>query len=159
MKKMLLVLCVVMMGSLFASATHYTVTLNSFCDSWDLNLNKGYNFNTGLPFPTKVYVWGHHDVPAVCTGTFETIGMKHGAGSTVPPNNLFGTSNAVFDISDTEGGSIPVEFLIRVTNGCGAAAYLGGDAFGVASSVFVNEDTCTVGPAPTRVGLKPMIPR
>ncbi len=155
MKKMLLVLCVVMMGSLFASATHYTVTLTNFCDSWGLTLDKG-NTPAGALAP-KVYVWGVHDPAAVCTGTLDTIGQKHGASAKVPPNNISNTSNAVLDISDVEGNPTPIEFLIRVTNGCAAAAYLGGQSFG--GNFFINEDTCTVGPAPTRTGLKAMVPR
>src|SRR5712692_412143 len=137
MKKMLFVLCVVMMGSLFASATHYTVTLTNFCDTWSLTLDHG-NTPAGLSAP-KIFVWGAHDVPAVCTGTFDTIGQKHGANFLVPPNNISGLSNPVLDISDTEGGATPVEFLIRVTNGCAAAAYIGGQSFG--GNFFINEDT------------------
>ena len=155
MKKMLFVLCVVMMGSLFASATHYTVTLTNFCDTWGLTLDRG-NTPAGLLAP-KVFVWGVHDAPGVCTGTLDTIGEKHGANFHVPPNDIYGTSNPVLDISDVEGNPSPVEFLIRVTNGCGAAAYTGGQSFG--GNFFIAEDTCTVGPAPTRTGLKSMVPR
>src|SRR5713226_2507135 len=53
MKKMLLVLCVVMMGSLFASATHYTITLTNFCDTWRLNVHHD-NTPAGLLAPKKV---------------------------------------------------------------------------------------------------------
>ncbi len=155
MKKMLLVLCVVMMGSLFASATHYTVTLTNFCDSWGLTVDHG-NTPAGLLAPKK-FVWGVHDPAAVCTGTFDTIGMKHGVAFNVPPNDIFGTGIANLDIFDVEGNPAPIEFLIRVTSGCGAAAYVGGQSFG--GHFFIAEDTCTVGPAPTRTGLKPMVAR
>ena len=155
MKKMLFVLCVVMMGSLFASATHYTVTLNDFCDTWGLTLDKG-NTPAGALAP-KVFVWGVHDAPGTCTGTLDTIGMKHGASAKVPPNDIFATSNALLDIQDVEANPNTIEFTIRVTNGCGAAAYIGGQTFG--GHFFIAEDTCVVGPAPTRTGLKPMVAR
>jgi hypothetical protein len=155
MKKMLLVLCLVMMGSLFASATHYTVTLTNFCDTWDLTLDKG-NTAAGTHAP-KVYVWGAHDPAGTCTGTLDTIGQKHGASAKVPPNDFFGSSQAVLDISDVEGSPSPIEFLLRVTNGCAAAAYTGGAGFG--GNFFIAADTCTVGPRATKAGLKPMIPR
>jgi len=160
MRKMLLVLCVVAMGSALASAaasTHYTVTLNDFCDTWDLTLDKGVNINTGTAIGPKVFVWGFHDVPNVCTGTLDTIGQKHGASAKVPPNDLFGSSQAVLDINDGEGAGIPGEFLIRVTNGCGAAVYEGGGDFG--ANFFIAEDGCTVGAAKRKAGLKPILPR
>ncbi len=166
MKKVLLAVCVVMMGSMFASAasTHYTVSLTTFCDIWNLTLDKGFNGITGLPTAGKVFVWGDHDLNTNCgLGVdLDTIGQKHGASAKVPPNDLFGTSQAVLDIQDTENAALsgsqePVEFLLRVTNGCGAAAYIGGTGFG--ANIFIAEDTCTVGPAPSRKGLKPMIAR
>jgi hypothetical protein len=157
MKKIVLVLCVVMMGSLLASAapTHYSVALTNFCDTWSLTLDKGHT-PAGTLAP-KIYVWGVHDAPGTCVGTFDTIGQKHSASAKVPPNNISATSQAVLDISDVEGNPTPVEFLIRVTNGCAAAVYIGGQSFG--GNFFLAEDTCTVGPAPTRTGLKAMVPR
>jgi hypothetical protein len=158
MKKMLLVLCLVMMASLLASAapsTHYTVTLTNFCDTWDLTLDKG-NTAAGTTAP-KIYVWGVHDPAGTCTGALDTIGQKHGANAKVPPNDLFGSSQAVLDISDAEGFPSPIEFLLRVTNGCAAAAYTGGASFG--GNFFIAADTCTVGPRAQKAGLKPMIPR
>src|SRR5258706_11625452 len=105
---MLLVLCVVMMGSLFASATHYTVTLTNFCDTWGLTVDKG-NTPAGTLAP-KLFVWGVHDAPGTCTGTLDTIGFKHGANFHVPPNDIYGTSHAVLDIQDVEANPNTVEF-------------------------------------------------
>jgi hypothetical protein len=158
MKKMLLVFALVAVCSLAASATQ-TVTLTNFCDTWDLHVDRGHNpFGASAP---KIFVWGTHDTPGTCTGTLDTIGMKHGANAFVPPNDIFLTSHAVYDISDVEGGANSIEFTIRCggTSGSGAAAFIGGTSLG--GHFFLAEDTatCSGKPAPTRTGLKPMVPR
>jgi len=158
MKKMMLVLALVAACSLAASATQ-NVALTNFCDTWDLHVDKGNN-PAGASAP-KIFVWGSHDTPGTCTGTLDTIGMKHGANAFVPPNDLFGTAHAVYDISDVEGGTIPIEFTIRCggASGSGAAAFTGGTSFG--GHFFIAEDTatCSGKPAPQRVGLKSLVPR
>ena len=156
MKKMLLVLCVVLIGSMLASAKAktYTVTLNDFCDIWTLTLDKG-NTSAGSLAP-QIYVWGNHDLLSRCgLANYDTIGQKHGANAKVPPNDAFGTSQALLDIQDTENAPSPVEFTLRVTSGCAAAAFAGGASFG--GNFELAEDGCAVGPAPTRTGLKPMV--
>jgi len=158
MKKMLLVLAFLAVCSLAASATQ-NVALTNFCDTWDLHLDRGNN-PAGLSAP-KIFVWGAHDTPGVCTGTLDTIGMKHGANAFVPPNDIYGLAHAVYDISDVEGSPSPIEFTIRCAGaaGSGAAAFIGGASFG--GHFFIAEDTatCSGKPAPMRTGLKPMVPR
>jgi hypothetical protein len=156
MKKVLLVLCGVVSLGLSASATNYTISLDNYCDIWNVTLDKGYNNFTGGVIGPKVFVWGTHDVLTRCgIAQFDTIGTKHGASAAVPPNNIYGTSQAVLDISDASRpyigkGYEPIEFLIRVTNGCATAVYTGGTSFG--GDIYYNEDTCTLGAAPTRIG-------
>ncbi len=160
MKKIVVLVCVVLLGSVFASAaaTHYTVTLTDYCDIWSVTLDKGINAFTGGPIAGKVFVWGTHDELTNCgITTYDTIGEKHGASAAVPPNNIYGTSQAVLDVQDTENTPEPTEFLLRVTNGCGAAVYTGGTNYG--GNIYFNEDTCSVGPVAQRKGLSPIAKR
>jgi hypothetical protein len=145
---LLLAIAALVVTSAFAAKPKdYTVTLNDYCDIWDLQLDNG---NTGVAKAPQIYVWGTHDLLSRCNeALYDTIGQKHAAAATVPPNTIYGTSEAVLDVSDTEvagidGDQEPIEFLLRVpsSSDCGVAAYEGGTNFG--GNFYVNEDTCTV---------------
>jgi hypothetical protein len=160
MKKLCLLICLVVVSSLCASATNrYNVILNHYCDMWFLTVDNGVG-----PYSTATFVWGTHDELQRCgVADWDTIGQQHTVAKDIPPNDVFGTSGAVLDISDASLSPEPVEYLIRCTKKkyAGAVAvYTGGASSG--GSFFVGEDTATCNlpvPGPLTQGGKTLASR
>jgi hypothetical protein len=131
MKKMLLVLCAVMVCSLLASAqispTVYNRTFVGYCNGVHAVLQKLASSGEGS---SKVFVGGYDDILDACGYPYNSpiVGQKHGIGSTVPPH--FGSTGTVLDIADgledavagTYTG-IQIEYLLNVTNNVFAGYY------------------------------------
>ncbi len=107
MKKMLLVVCVVMLASLIASAqlvspTTYNRTFYGYCDGEHLVLQKIAS-GTGV-FSTKVYVAGYQDLVDGCgfSSNAPVVGQKHGVGAKVPPAYFVGISAPVLDVGSAD---------------------------------------------------------
>lgn len=141
MKKMLLVLCVVMVFSLLASAqlvkpTTYDRTFYGFCNGEHMVLQKLTSSGIGS---TKVYVAGYEDLTSACGFPYNapTVGQKHSIGPKVPPHDLTGAGGSVLDLADAGDDAICVcfsgtqeEFLMDVSDNvaAGFVSFLGYDA-------------------------------
>jgi hypothetical protein len=106
MKKMLFVLCVVMLASLIASAqlvspTTYDRAFSGYCDGYRLVLQKLTSSGTGS---SKIYVGGFHDLVDLCglPTNASVVGQKHGTGANVPPHQIVGVSGPVLDTADAD---------------------------------------------------------
>lgn len=107
MKKMLLVVCVVMLASLIASSqlvspTTYNRTFYGYCDGEHLVLQKIAS-GTGV-FSTKVYVGGYHDLVDGCgrSSNAPVVGQKHSVSAKVPPAYFVGLGRPVLDTADAD---------------------------------------------------------
>lgn len=83
MKKMLLVITVVLVGSLAASAAPvvFNFQFDGFCDNMQ---TKRYTPGPGLP---KKFLTGIHDLATGCGGTIVAVGgFQHGNPASVAPN-------------------------------------------------------------------------
>jgi hypothetical protein len=154
MKKVLLVLCIVMMGSMFAFAapTTYNAHDNTFCD---IQRETVYDPDGTGPIG-KVFVGGIDDETTNCgIANYALNGFKVGFAAHVPPNDIFVTSGPVLATAVAFGSSGATSYMLvlRVNNGCGLAAY-SGDGTG---NFLYAEDTCTLGSTPTSgVGKRPL---
>jgi len=140
MRKLLLVLCVVMVGSLVASAqlvspTVYDRTFYGFCNGEHMVLQKLAASGTGH---TKTYVAGYEDLTSACGFPYNapTVGQKHGVSPSTPPHDLNGLAGPVLDIADAGSDAVCVcfsgtqeEFLmdIRDSLAAGFISFLGYD--------------------------------
>jgi hypothetical protein len=140
MKKMLLVLCVVMLASLIVSAqlvkpTTYDRTFYGYCNGEHMVLQKQAT-GTGMGSP-KVYVAGFEDLTSACGLPYNgpTVGQKHGLAAKVFPH--FGsTGGPVLDIASAAEDAINVaftgiqeEWIVDVVNNVAAGyfSFLGSD--------------------------------
>jgi hypothetical protein len=127
MKKICLVLAVMALASIAASATNINFTFDGFCDAMELTL-------TGTP---KVYLDGVHDYSACGTPNVQVGGFAH----TIP------TYGSWLDLSDPTFGYLDglpygLEYLANsnTKQACNWALYLD---FAGGFDVLINSGTCT----------------
>jgi hypothetical protein len=142
MKKILLVVSIVMLASLIASAqlvspTVFNRTYSGYCDGAHLVLQK-LTATPGAPGSTKVYVGGFHDLVDACgfASNAPIVGNKSGAGSTVQPHPLVGVAGPVLYTADADKDAqcncfsgIQFEFVYDLVHGFSAIyeSFLGFD--------------------------------
>lgn len=122
MKKMLLVLAVVVVGSLAANAKVFNFSFDGFCDQME---TVRYSPNPGV-IPV-VFLKGQHDFTP-CGGGFVNIGgFKHGNNANIPPNVA-----PVDDYSDPTEGLYGINYSLQylvheptLSAGCVWANYIG----------------------------------
>lgn len=138
MKKMLLVVCVVMLASLIVSAqlvkpTTFDRTFYGYCNGEHMVLQKQTSSGANS---AKTFVAGFEDLTSACgyPSNAPTVGQKHGLGATTLPHS--GAGGPVLDIGSAAvdalvGGfsGIQEEWLMDVVNNvaAGYASFLGSD--------------------------------
>ena len=113
MKKMLLVITVVLVGSLAASAAPvvFNFSFDGFCDNMTT-----VRYTPGAGFPKK-FLAGTHNIIVPCGGFFDSHvgGFQHGNPASVPPN-----VSPVNDYSDPieglYGANYSLQYLVHEPN-------------------------------------------
>lgn len=144
MKKMLMVVTLLMVSSLFAGAKNYNFTFDGFCDGMELILQSGANQGIGGP---AVFLSGTHDFSACGLPNTDVGGFVHSLNTQIPP---FATP--VGDVGDPTEAlfyALPYNLEYLVTKPpCTWAGYVSLGSY----NLFFNGGTCTVGAAKSGVG-------
>jgi hypothetical protein len=134
MKKTFLVLALVALASVAASAKNYNISLAPYCDAFEIS-------TSGTPL---IYVGGIHDYSG-CYGTsaynLYVGGFRHSFYTSIDP----GGSSTILDLTDPtfgylEGLPYPVEFIFNTDQTCAWSIYAD---FTGTGHVLDNAGTCS----------------
>ena len=108
MKKTFLVLALVALASVAASAKNYNISFAPYCDAMELSLVAG---------PPTIYVGGTHDYSACGDPSVYVGGFRHSFYTSIDP----GGGSTILDLY---GIPYPLEYLINVSGGCAWSLYV-----------------------------------
>lgn len=135
MKKMLFVVTLLMVSSLFAGAKNYNFTFDGYCDGMELILQSGANQGIGGP---AVFLSGTHDFSACGLSNSFVGGFVHSLSKQIPP-----FASPVGDVGDPFLGSaygIPYNLEYVVTKPpCNWALFESVGSY----NFYINGGTCT----------------
>lgn len=150
MKKTLLVLALVALASVAASAKTYNISFDGFCDAMELT--------TSGPTPALIFAGGVHDFSACELPSVYVGGFRHSFYTSIDP----GGGSTVIDLVDPTLGylyGIPysLQYLINTSGGCSWSNYVD---FGE-GHLLNSTGTCTDvhGPVKAAAGTKPSFKR
>lgn len=116
MKKTFLVLALVALASMAASAKTYNIAFDGYCDAMELT-------TAGTP---TIYVGGTHDYSACGLPNVYVGGFRHSFYTSIDP----GGGSTILDLNSDptfgylDGIPYPLEYLINVSNGCAWSLYV-----------------------------------